>query len=139
MRDLNTNHKKPIITLIIAALVVFAGGTAGMLHALKNDDTKADQKVAASTPAGKPEVKAAETTVIEFTAVKDKTVLEQLQSKAKVEVKDSQYGPYVDSINGVKGGTDNKYWSYYVNGQMANIGAGEYVAKGGETVTWKFE
>jgi hypothetical protein len=134
MRDLHTNHKKPI-TLIVIALVVLTGVTAGSLNLLRGRDEPAKQKTVAATT--NAEVKAA--TTVQFTAEKDKTVLEQLQDKATVMVKDSQYGPYVDSVNGLKGGTDNKYWSYYVDGQMANIGAGEYVTKGGEAIVWKFE
>lgn len=139
MGDLHTNNKKSIITVIIIVLALFAGGTAGMLHMLENEPAEPAKKIAATQPQ-KSEVKAAETaTQVEFTAVKDKTVLEQLQSKTEVTVKDSQYGPYVETINGLTGGTDNKYWSYYVDGQMANIGAGEYKTKGGEKILWKFE
>ena len=80
------------------------------------------------------------TNLVTFTGQKDKTVLEQLQAEAdSVDIKESSYGPYVDSINGVVGGTDGKYWTFYVDGQMANIGAAEYKTKGGEKVEWKFE
>lgn len=136
MGDLNTNHKKPI-TLIIAGLVLLTGLTTAALHVVTGEKAEAPPIAATTTAKETSEVKVA--TIVEFTAVKDQTVLEQLQTQAEVEVKDSQYGPYVDSVNGVKGGTDNKYWSYYVDGQMANIGAGEYTTKGGEKILWKFE
>jgi hypothetical protein len=138
MRDLHTNTKKPI-TLIITGLVVLTGLTAAGLHIVTSDKPEAPAKTVASTTSESAKVKASSTTLVEFTAAKDKTVLEQLKTKAKVEVKDSQYGPFVESINGIKGGTDNKYWSYYVDGQMASVGAGEYVTKGGEDIVWKFE
>ena len=138
MRDLHKNHKKTITTVIIACLVLFAGTSAGMLlavdHSTKPDHTK-------TAAAEKQQPAAVQTaTTIRFTGLAGKTVLEQLrQTAGDVTVKDSSYGPYVEAINGLKGGTDNKYWTYYVNGQMANIGAGEYTTTGGEEVVWKFE
>jgi len=136
MSDLHTNTKKPI-TFIIAGLVILAGLTAAGLH-ITNDTPGPPAKTVATTAADSAKVKAS-STVVEFTAVKDKTILAQLKTHAEVGVKDSQYGPFVDSINGVKSGTSGKYWSYYVDGQMANVGAGEYMAKGGEKIVWKFE
>jgi hypothetical protein len=136
MRDLNTHHKKTTISVIITlALVVLTGATAGVLGILNARDDAPVQKAATTQ---KNEVRPA--TTVRFTAIADKTVLEQLRTQAgEVTVKDSSYGEYVEAIDGLKGGTDNKYWTYYVNGQMANIGAGEYVAKGGEEIVWKFE
>jgi hypothetical protein len=134
MGDLNTNYKKSTLISIFVFLSVVTAGTAVVLNRV-NEEPKKDKTQAVAKV--EPQVKAS--TVVRFTAEKDKTVLEQLQAREKVTVKDSQYGPYVESINGLKGGTDNKYWSFYVDGQMANIGAGEYKTKGGETITWKFE
>lgn len=134
MRDLHTNHKKSSITIIVLALVVLTGATAGALRVLNGEEQQPQKTVASS----KPEVQSA--TTVRYTAKADKTVLEQLKITVdRVEVKESEYGEYVASINGVKGETDNKYWSYYVNGQMANIGAGEYKTIGGEEIVWKFE
>jgi hypothetical protein len=138
MRDLHKNHKKIISTILLSAFVVLGGLSAVMLYAVKDTDNqrRADnaqmesKKTAVVQPA----------TTVRFTAVAGKTILEQLEQTAgDVTIKDSSYGQYVEAINGVKGGTDNKYWTYYVNGQMANIGAGEYETKGGEEIVWKFE
>lgn len=134
MGDLNTNYKKSTLISVFVLLSVVTAGTAVVLNKVSEEPKKDKAQTVAKV---EPQVKAS--TIVQFTAEKDKTVLEQLQAREKVTVKDSQYGPYVDSINGVTGGTDNKYWGYYVDGQMANIGAGEYVTKGGETIIWKFE
>jgi hypothetical protein len=134
MSDSNTHHKKSTITVLIVLLALFAGGTAGILQNL-SDGAQAPQN---KSVAAETKVKAA--TIVTFTAAPDKTVLEQLQAREKVTIKqDPQYGAFVESINGLKSGTDNKYWSYYVNGQMANIGAGEYKTAGSEEIVWKFE
>jgi hypothetical protein len=133
MGDLNTNHKKSTLLTIFVLLSVLTAGTAAVLTSVN----KEDQASKIRTVAVEPQVKAS--TVIEFTAQKDQTVLKQLQEREKVTIKESDFGPYVESINGITGGTDNKYWTFYVDGQMANIGAGEYTTKGGEKITWKFE
>lgn len=134
MGDLNTNYKKSTLISVFVLLSVVTAGTAVVLNRV-SEEPKKDKVTAASKV--EPQVKAS--TVIQFTATNDKTVLEQLKAREKVITKDSQYGPYVESINGIKGGTDNKYWTFYVDGQMANIGAGEYITKGGEKIVWKFE
>lgn len=55
-----------------------------------------------------------------------------------VVTKDSEYGEYVESINGLVGGTDGKYWSFYVNDELASVGAGEFMPEGGEEIKWHF-
>jgi hypothetical protein len=45
----------------------------------------------------------------------------------------------VNSINGAAGGTDGKYWQYYVNGELPTIGADKYILKNGDVLTWSFE
>ena len=77
--------------------------------------------------------------VVSYKGVNDKTALELLKEVAQVETKDSSYGVYVDTINGIKGGTDGKYWTFYVNGSMATTGADAYKTKDGEVIEWKFQ
>lgn len=79
-------------------------------------------------------------TVITYTAKAGDTSLVQLKREAdKVVTQQSEYGEYVDSIEGHKGGTDGKYWSFYVDGEMASVGAGSYTQTGGEVIEWKFQ
>ena len=68
-----------------------------------------------------------------------KNALELLKTQAVVVTQDSAYGPFVDSINGVQGGTNGKYWAFYVNGKQSNVGANDYVTQDGDTLEWKFE
>ena len=68
-----------------------------------------------------------------------KSALDLLIQVATVETKESAYGTLVDSINGVKNGTDGKYWLFYVDGQMASVGADAFVSEGGENIEWRFE
>lgn len=117
---------------VFGAVVIAIGVTAMVLI---NQPAKAPEQ---KTDTSQSQT-SGQTKLVSFTAEKGKNVLDQLKSNATVETKDSQYGPYVDSVNGVKGGTDGKYWSFYVNGTLAQKGAADYVTDGGEKIEWKFE
>ena len=45
----------------------------------------------------------------------------------------------VNSINNAVGGTDGKYWQYYVNSELPNVGADKYIVSNGDVLTWSFE
>lgn len=69
-------------------------------------------------------------------------LLEQAAQELEVEVKTKNYGEMgtlVEQIDSLANGQDNKYWIYYVNGEMAQVGADKYVLKGGDKVEWRFE
>jgi hypothetical protein len=74
---------------------------------------------------------------IKYDGQNGRTALDLLKTHADVAVKNSSYGPYVESINGVSGG--GKYWMFYVNGKQASVGAGAYVTKNGDKIEWKFK
>ena len=77
---------------------------------------------------------------VRYTAEKGKTVLAQLREvNDTVVTKKSSYGPYVDSLNGLKGGDKGKYWTFYIDGKMASVGADTYTAKGGEEIVWRYQ
>lgn len=74
---------------------------------------------------------------------KDSIALAQLQKAAAdnniaIEIKTESFGSYVDSLDGLKGGTDGKYWMYSVNGKTAEVGADQYKLAEGDVVEWKF-
>jgi len=77
--------------------------------------------------------------LIVYQGVDNKNALELLKTKENVITKQSSLGEYVDEINGIKGGTDNKYWIFYVNGKMAEVGSDVYVTKSTDRIEWKFE
>lgn len=67
-----------------------------------------------------------------------KNALELLESKAKVETSDSSLGSFVMSINGTANTTDH-FWMFYVNGQLASVGADQYQTKDGDKIEWRYE
>jgi hypothetical protein len=79
-------------------------------------------------------------TTISYVAEAHETSLKQLKDEAKnVVTEQSKYGEYVSAIGSHKGGTDGKYWSFYIDGKLASVGADSYVQKGGEHIVWKFQ
>lgn len=61
-----------------------------------------------------------------------------LKKHAAVTTKHYSFGDLVTSINGVAG-NGPKYWTFYVNGKMAEVGAGSYVTKAGDTLMWRLQ
>jgi hypothetical protein len=79
-------------------------------------------------------------------AKSEDTVLEVLQSLngedqslLLVTKEYSGLGVLVESMGGKTNGADDKYWQYFVNGTMAQIGADKLELKDGDYVEWRFE
>ena len=45
----------------------------------------------------------------------------------------------INSINNAVGGADGKYWQYYVNGQLPEVGADKCTVTNGDVLIWNFE
>lgn len=67
-----------------------------------------------------------------------KTALEILKNKFNVQTKEFSGGEFVQTINGVTP-DDKHYWSFYVNGAEATVGASQYVTKDSDKVEWKLK
>lgn len=81
-----------------------------------------------------------ETASISYFGEDGMTVLELLKEYADdVVTQDSSLGEYVDSINGIVGGTGGKYWLFYVNGEAATEGAATYQTRNTDIIEWRFE
>lgn len=105
------------------------GGAVATTAAIKTHQTNPSKPAVVSTQAA--------THYLTYQGDNGKTVLDLLKQHAHVVVKNSSFGPLVDSINDVQGG--GKYWMFYVNGKQASVGAGAYVTKNWEKIEWKFE
>lgn len=69
------------------------------------------------------------------------SLLEELSKKESLQLEWKSYegmGILVESIDGVKNGTDNKYWQYWVNGELPMVAADKKEIKEGDKVEWKF-
>lgn len=61
-------------------------------------------------------------------------VLDILKEYCDVEESDG----FVESIDGISQGGEH-YWMYYVDGEMANVGAADFVLEDGQKVEWRLE
>lgn len=66
------------------------------------------------------------------------TALDLLISYARVNITAYPQGDFVDCINDLCP-ADNKYWMYYVNGEIATVGAGNYQIQDNDTVEFRYE
>src|SRR6266540_646303 len=73
--------------------------------------------------------------VLSYKGQDGKTVLELLKASHKVDVKDSQYGAVVSSIDDTPQ-TDTTIWVYYIDGIPAQEAADKAMTKNGQTIEW---
>lgn len=78
------------------------------------------------------------TTEISYDGKNGVTALNLLKKHATVTTKHYSFGDLVTSINGTPG-NGPKYWTFYLNGKQASEGAGSYVTKDGDVITWKLQ
>jgi len=48
-------------------------------------------------------------------------------------------GLFIEQINGIKNGTDNKFWIYYINEKEAKTGISNYTLNNNDVIEWKYE
>lgn len=111
--------------LILAAILTIGGGT-GFVIANQDDPKPVVQQVQKQEG-------------ITYQGVEGKNALELLKSNYKVETEVySGVGEMVTSIDGKKPSSD-QFWGFYVNGQMAQVGADSYVTKASDKIEWKLD
>ena len=93
-------------------------------------------------PINRPEqsstVGAVQTQDITYQGVEGKNALELLKASHQVESTTSDFGEFIVAIDGQR--PDNQhFWAFYVNGQLAQEGAGTYQTKPTETIVWRLD
>lgn len=142
--------------IILSALFIISLLLLGGCGSQTNLDQKpAEQDVAQNLSTSPSEVSKKEATLsinfgqdqvksftLEF--LPEKTVynlLEELANQNKINLETKQYdlGILIEAIDGIKNGQDNKYWLYYVNGQMAPVGVTERKVSPDDKIEFRFE
>lgn len=68
------------------------------------------------------------------------TALDLLKKTGAIKTKGEGKNAFVVQINNKKADEKNKeFWAFYVNGKMAEVGAGSYQLKNNDQVEWKLE
>lgn len=68
-------------------------------------------------------------------------VLDVTAQKEKITIKTKKYdaGIFIEAIGDKKGGTDNRYWLYYVNEKSPSVASDKKIIQAEDTVKFKFE
>src|SRR4030043_2078048 len=69
------------------------------------------------------------------------SLLEELAKRENFKVESKVYegmGVFVESIDGIKNGADNKYWQYWINSELPMVAADKKEIKKGDRVEWRF-
>ena len=61
------------------------------------------------------------------------------KSGLEIETKQYDFGIFIESIDSVKNGQDNKYWLYYVNNESPSVAADKMELRAGDKVEFRFE
>lgn len=81
-----------------------------------------------------------ESSTIKKTVKAGKTALNFLQETATITTQGTGKNAFVISINKKAAETaEREYWSFYVNGKLANVGAGSYTLQPNDSIKWKLE
>ena len=71
------------------------------------------------------------------------SILERCSEKNGFSVDSTYYAQFdstlVNSINNDMGGSNGKYWQYYVNGELPDVGADKCMITNGDSLRWSFE
>ena len=122
--------KKRIIIIIASVLVIAGLSVGGVMWA---NNAKSTTKAAQTTTTTEQP-----TTSITYKGKAGVTALVLLQQAAKVDMTGTGDLAYVTCINGSAADSAKKqYWEFDVNGAAATVGAGSYVTKDGDSITWK--
>ncbi len=122
--------QKVKIIAVLGALVVIGGTLIGI--SVANDNAKQNSNVVQTE-----QKKTAD--AISYQGQEGKTALAILKASYNVETKTFDgIGEMVTGINGVT--PDSKhFWAFYVNDKQAEVGAGQYVTKAGDKISWKLD
>lgn len=69
------------------------------------------------------------------------SVLKKALERLNIDLTIQEYeqGVFIEAIGNRKNGDDNKYWLYYVNGEMPQVSCGKKIVKAGDKIEFKFQ
>ena len=79
--------------------------------------------------------------IIPFESLTVFSLLEKLAQRENFKIEFTIYegtGVLIENIDGIRNGTDNKYWQYWLNEELPMMAADKKEIKGGDKVEWKF-
>ena len=86
-----------------------------------------------------PKDDTSQTSTISYQGVEGKNAIELLKESHEVKTDKYDFGELVNTIDGQASDPAANFWAFYVNGEMAQVGAGDYQTKPSDTIEWKLE
>ncbi|MCK0115664.1 DUF4430 domain-containing protein [Isoptericola sp. S6320L] len=116
--------------------------SVGLVAGCSGDDEATPEASAAASSEAEPadDAAAEEVTELSYAGEDGKTALELLVA-ADPEAVVSGEGEmaYVTAIRGHAAESDTEFWALYVDGEMAQVGAGSLETEDGQQLQWKLE
>ena len=126
------NKFKKLETVIIISIIAIIG----IVYAVLKEPVYAPDR----TDRGQnQEQEARQEGQVRYQGMDGRTALDLLKVFYGTETKSTDFGEMVIGINGVSADESRQFWAFYVNGALAQEGAGTYVTKSGEVIEWKLE
>lgn len=125
--------KKFVVAVVVTVVAAGSGLFAWNNHTNHQNQLKKQAQVQAAEA-----LAAKQKEDITYKGITGKTALEILKAQHTVVTKTYSFGELVESIDGVEG-KGPKYWTFYLNGKMAEVGAGSYQSQSSDTIEWKLE
>ena len=85
-----------------------------------------------------PTTDTSQSSAITYQGVEGKNALELLKDNHEVITDSYDFGEFVTGING-QVADEKTFWALYINGELAQVGAGDYQTKPEDTIEWKLE
>ena len=117
---------KAKILILPVLILVFGAGVAIWSHGVNPNQVHVVQNTKSQT------------TEISYKGENGKDALTLLKRYATVKTKHYSFGDLVTAIDGTAG-NGPKYWTFYINGQEASVGAGAYTTKNSDILDWKLQ
>lgn len=76
-------------------------------------------------------------TVVTYEGIAGEIVLDTMKAGIAVRTDVNDFGEFVTGIGEVDADSSENFWGYTVNGEFAQVGAGEYVAEEGDQIEWQ--
>lgn len=116
-------------TKIVSAIIPLIVVGAGIVGAATSHN---------ATPKPTITTQNSQTTDVKYKGIEGQNALELLKKYASVQTKHYSFGDLVTAINGTEG-NGPKYWSFYVNDKLSDVGAGAYTTHSGDMIEWKLQ
>lgn len=128
-----TARRLEIFVIIVIIAVI------GIVYAFKENASFSPQVAQKDTAENTTALQQVPSTVVTYQGQDGQNALDILKATHKVEVKSYSFGDMVVSIDGIAPNPATHFWSFYVNGEMSQVGASQYQTKSTDVIKWQLD